>query len=67
MATFQERKKERTEYFFRFIYGMKLRTCSACNGTGRYDNTGSPRCGACGGSGRETYEGEKREILHGKH
>jgi RecJ-like exonuclease len=25
--------------------------CTACNGSGYYDNTGSPRCGCCGGSG----------------
>ena len=27
--------------------------CSACNGTGRYDNTGSPPCGSCKGTGEE--------------
>jgi len=28
--------------------------CSACNGTGRYDNTGSPPCGSCKGTGEES-------------
>lgn len=27
--------------------------CSACGGSGRYDNDGSPPCGACNGTGRE--------------
>ncbi len=27
------------------------RKCIACNGSGRYDNTGSPKCGACNGTG----------------
>lgn len=26
-------------------------TCSACNGSGRYDHNGSPKCGACDGEG----------------
>ena len=25
--------------------------CSACSGSGYYDNTGSPPCGACDGTG----------------
>lgn len=25
--------------------------CIACNGSGRYDNTGSPKCSACNGTG----------------
>lgn len=29
----------------------KPRKCIACNGSGRYDNTGSPKCGACNGTG----------------
>lgn len=27
--------------------------CMACNGSGRYDSTGSPPCGACNGTGFE--------------
>lgn len=27
--------------------------CLACNGSGRYDTTGSPKCGACRGTGKE--------------
>lgn len=25
--------------------------CGACNGSGYYDDKGSPKCGACGGLG----------------
>ena len=28
-----------------------IKTCTACNGTGIYDNTGSPKCSACNGLG----------------
>ncbi|CNI59837.1 hypothetical protein [Yersinia bercovieri] len=30
--------------------------CSACNGSGYYDNDGSPYCGACGGTGKERFQ-----------
>jgi hypothetical protein len=35
------------------------RPCPACNGSGHYDNTGSPRCASCSGTGRydNTAEG----------
>jgi DnaJ-class molecular chaperone len=26
--------------------------CYACNGTGKYDSTGSPKCDACNGTGK---------------
>jgi len=55
--TFHERKKERTEYFYRFIYGWRLQDCVACMGTGEYDDNGSPPCGACDGTGKETFQG----------
>lgn len=50
--TFHERKRERTAYYERFIKGFKLVTCSACNGSGRYDARNSPPCGSCDGSGK---------------
>lgn len=31
----------------------KIRICNACNGSGYYDNTGSPKCSACNGLGIE--------------
>lgn len=30
--------------------------CAACNGSGRYDVTGSPKCSACNGTGRQTKQ-----------
>jgi len=63
MATFQERKKERTEHYFKYVYGMKLQVCSACNGSGHYDVKGSPPCGACSGTGKEEYESDKRRRI----
>lgn len=56
--TFHERKKDRTEFYNRFIKGWRLKECTACNGSGLYDNTGSPFCGNCGGSGKERYKNE---------
>jgi hypothetical protein len=46
-------KQARTEYYFRFIHGWKLIRCGACNGSGYYDNNGSPPCGNCDGTGKE--------------
>lgn len=53
--SFHERKAERTKHYFAFLYGWKVRACTACNGSGRYDHNGSPPCGACRGSGKERY------------
>ena len=55
---FLERKKARTEYYEKYIKGWKLRNCIACNGSGYYDDNGSPKCSACGGSGKERYKDE---------
>ena len=52
MFTWAERKKERTDYFFKYIYQKKLVTCIACNGSGYYDNNGSPKCSSCDGTGK---------------
>ena len=57
--TYEERKKERTEYYNNYVKGWKERPCTACNGSGYYDNTGSPKCGACDGTGKEKYKPEK--------
>lgn len=50
---FQERKKERTEHYFKNVFKRKMVECGACAGSGYYDNTGSPRCWVCNGSGKE--------------
>lgn len=50
--TWAERKDDRTEHFERFVFGWRLATCNACNGSGHYDNNGAPPCGACDGTGK---------------
>jgi DnaJ-class molecular chaperone len=57
--TFKERKEDRAEYYFRFVYGWRQRPCGACSGSGRYDHNGSPKCGGCDGTGKEIYRGPK--------
>lgn len=47
-----ERKKKRTEWFFKYVYKNKQVTCTACNGSGYYDNTNSPKCSSCEGTGK---------------
>ena len=59
MANFHQRKAERTEYYFAFVFGWNLIPCLSCNGSGKYDNDGSPDCGACDGSGKERVRGAK--------
>ncbi len=54
--SFHARKAERRRHYEQNVFGWKLRTCTACNGSGRYDNNGSPRCGCCNGSGKERYK-----------
>lgn len=56
---FNERKKKRSEYYHKFIFGYKQRDCSACSGSGRYDSNGSPPCSSCEGTGKERYKEEK--------
>lgn len=63
MFSFHQRKKERTEYFYRFIFGWKLYDCTACNGSGYYDDDGSPPCGSCEGTGKERKRGPKAKAL----
>ena len=52
-GTFAERKAARKEYFENYIKGWKLVKCLACNGSGYYDNNGSPRCSSCDGTGKD--------------
>jgi len=56
MTNYHKRKLERTKYYLGNVFGWKLRDCVACNGSGIYDNTGSPKCGACDGTGKERYK-----------
>lgn len=57
--SFYDLKANRTEFYLRFEFGHKLEKCVACNGSGRYDNNGSPKCGACEGTGKNRYKAEK--------
>ena len=50
--TWEERKKARTDYYYRFVYKRKLVNCSSCSGSGYYDHNGSPRCSSCDGTGK---------------
>lgn len=65
------RKAERAEVYFRWRFGWRSRPCSACNGSGRYDDDGSPPCGGCDGTGREQYRGplasETAFLIHAPH
>ncbi len=55
METYADRKQRRKDYYEKFVKGWKERPCGACNGSGYYDNNGSPPCGACDGTGKERY------------
>lgn len=57
--TFADRKKKRTDHYEENVKGRKLVTCVACNGSGYYDNNGSPSCGSCNGTGKVR---EKRKL-----
>jgi len=53
---YKERKKKRTEHYVKFVYKVKLKKCTACNGSGYYDTTirgKVPKCSACNGTGKE--------------
>ena len=64
---FHERKKWRTRWYFRCVYGWRLKTCTACSGSGRYDHHGSPRCGNCDGTGKSLYQTEKGREMEKAH
>ena len=53
---FQARKQARIAHYRQYVEGWKMRPCTACGGSGRYDSRGSPKCGSCGGTGREQYK-----------
>lgn len=60
MSTWAERKQNRKEWNEKYVYGWKLVTCTACSGSGYYDNDGSPKCGSCNGTGKE----RKRPLIN---
>lgn len=53
---FAERKRLRIQHYEQYVRGWKLRTCTACNGSGHYDAKGSPKCSSCKGTGKERYK-----------
>ena len=58
MSDWKTRKAERTETYKKYVHKWKLRTCSACNGSGYYDSYKAPKCGACDGIGKERYKAD---------
>lgn len=56
MSSFHERKAQRKAYYDKYVKGWKQRKCTACNGSGYYDNGGGHYCGACDGTGKERYK-----------
>lgn len=61
MASFSERKAARKEFYEKYVRGWKLVTCTACNGSGRYDHDGAPKCGSCNGTGKMREHSKKGE------
>jgi len=51
--SFHERKLKRTEHYNKYVKGVKEEPCGACNGSGYYDDDGSPKCGLCKGTGKQ--------------
>lgn len=52
---YYERKKVRTEWYKKYIFGNKLKTCVSCNGSGYYDGTFKGKqlkCQSCLGVGK---------------
>lgn len=52
-------KANRANAYFSYQFGWRQRDCTACNGSGIYDNDGSPPCGGCDGTGKERFKGPK--------
>lgn len=48
MSSYRERKAQRRDYYLRFVYGWKIRPCTACSGSGHYDGEGAPVWGVRG-------------------
>jgi len=60
-GSYQDRKKARIDYYQKYVYKWKQRDCVACNGSGYYDDNGSPPRGSCNGTGKEFYPPEENE------
>lgn len=55
LSDYHREKQRRKEYYLKYVYGWKLRQCTACSGSGTYDTNDSPKCGTCNGTGKERY------------
>ena len=60
---YRTRKAGRKRRYETQVHGWKLVRCIACDGSGRYDNNGSPKCGACGGTGKTRVSPKEFELL----
>lgn len=60
--TFHERKAWRKSQYEKYKFGWKLRNCIACNGSGYYDDNGSPECSSCDGTGKERYKPQQDAL-----
>lgn len=58
-SDYHREKARRKAYYLNYVYGWRLRTCIACNGSGSYDHKDSPKCSCCEGTGKERYQGHK--------
>jgi RecJ-like exonuclease len=59
---YQRRKEERRVRYAKYVHGWKEIPCTACNGSGYYDNNGSPKCGSCDGTGTEKVSPAQYKI-----
>lgn len=57
-----DRKKRRTLFYETFVKGWKLKECSACGGSGYYDNHGCS-CYLCNGTGKERVPPNKEKGI----
>lgn len=62
MDDYQRRKQQRTKFYMEHHHGYKKRRCIACNGSGRYDSSGSPPCASCNGTGKERYKDDESDT-----
>lgn len=60
--------KHRRSLTFHRNFCVPTCDCTACSGSGVYDDDGSPACGSCGGSGRmrdcPRSVAEATELMH---
>lgn len=60
--TWADRKRQRIEHFWRHKYRFQQRKCSACNGSGKYDDGRGRDCGGCDGTRDERVRSIEAEA-----